>query len=129
MRPRPLPSILQVDWGLGRPAGVLGSDAASGWTGPGDLARSVTSSEPGAVESGVLAPFHSGGAAPRDTSLPWPGLGGAAWTQGVWPGLVAGAAVSPQRAQALQVRLVLPTWTPGAGSAQCRSGGMWNKDV
>lgn len=62
MRPRPLPSILQVDWGLGRPAGVLGSDAASGWTGPGDLARSVTSSEPGAVESGQCpCPFPQWG--------------------------------------------------------------------
>lgn len=65
-----------------RPAGALGSDTASGWTGPGDLAGSITSSEPGAVRSGQY---------PCPSPLPWPGLGGAAWTQvlgqGWWQGV------------------------------------------
>lgn len=113
-----------------RPPGALGSDAASRWTGPGDLAGSVTSSEPGAVGSGQCpCPFARWGCGSQGHILPWPGLGGAAWTQVLGQDWWQGGAISPQRAQALQVKLILPTRTPRAGSAQCRPGGVWNKDV
>lgn len=75
MWPRPLPRILQVDWGQGRPAGMQGLLGPWALMQPRDgqdqetlLAPSPHLS-PGQWEVvSVLAPFHGGGAAPRDTS-------------------------------------------------------------